>query len=408
MKGKRIALVGNMNNNFFAICRHLRDRGYDAHLYFPSIPEHFQPQCDTLTNNYEHYCHNIDHWISKGIYHIEPNIVKKELDNYDIVISQGDPATILNYCGIEIDIYYPYGSDVYKYAYLPSQFSWKDKVKALLGRSQISLRNMAKGTPHKYLREAIRTAKFVFAEKTNKDFEDKLFGLDLKGEFKPIPMPFIYVKEYESALTNRSYNTKRKNEVDKLRSSSSLIILYHGRQEWATYCNDFTGKNTHHLIHGFEQFVKNNPSSDAVLAMLEYGSDVEASKKLISHLQIEDRVVWLGTMDRKNILYLISQVDICTGEFGRSYLTFGTIVEAMAMAKPVIHHRKDDLYTKVYAELYPMYNAKHPDEICMSIQSYYENPEMGELIGKKAREWVERYFIANPVNVLIETFNSIS
>lgn len=407
MKGKRIALVGNMNNNFFAICRHLRDRGYDAHLYFPSIPEHFQPQCDTLSNNYEHYCHNIDNWISKGIYHIEPTIVKKELDNYDIVISQGDPATILNYCGIDIHIYYPYGSDVYKYAYLPSQFSWKDKAKALLGRSQISLRNMVKGTPHKYLREAIRTAKFVFAEKTNKDFEDKLFGLDLKGEFKPIPMPFIHVKEYESVLLSKSYSTTRKNELDNLRSSSSLIILYHGRQEWATYWNDFTGKNTHHLIKGFEQFIKNNPSSDAVLAMLEYGSDVEASKKLISDLQIEDRVVWLSTMLRKDLFYLISQVDICTGEFGRSYLTFGTIVEAMAMAKPVIHHRKDDLYKDVYDQLYPLYNAREPDDICKSLQSYYDNPEEGIKIGLEAKKWIEKHFVLDPVNQLIKAIESL-
>lgn len=30
----KIALIGNMNNNFFSITRYLRDLGCDAHLYY--------------------------------------------------------------------------------------------------------------------------------------------------------------------------------------------------------------------------------------------------------------------------------------------------------------------------------------------------------------------------------------
>ncbi len=46
----KVALVDNMNNNFFAFARYLKDAGIDAHLY--EIPnnsmDHFKPQADTF------------------------------------------------------------------------------------------------------------------------------------------------------------------------------------------------------------------------------------------------------------------------------------------------------------------------------------------------------------------------
>ncbi len=44
----RVALIGNMNNNNFALMRYLRDLGMDAHLLmYSDEAEHFHPKCDT-------------------------------------------------------------------------------------------------------------------------------------------------------------------------------------------------------------------------------------------------------------------------------------------------------------------------------------------------------------------------
>ena len=40
---KKIALIGNMNNNFFSIARYLRDRSYQADLFLIDELDHFLP-----------------------------------------------------------------------------------------------------------------------------------------------------------------------------------------------------------------------------------------------------------------------------------------------------------------------------------------------------------------------------
>ena len=47
----KVALIDNMNNNFFAMCRYLRDANIDAYLYtISSKDDHFLPQADTACN----------------------------------------------------------------------------------------------------------------------------------------------------------------------------------------------------------------------------------------------------------------------------------------------------------------------------------------------------------------------
>jgi hypothetical protein len=134
--------------------------------------------------------------------------------------------------------------------------------------------------------------------------------------------------------------------------------------------------------------------------MLEYGYDLHHSKQLILELGIEEHVIWLPKMFRKEIMYLVSKVDVCSGEFGRSYLTFGTIVEAMTMRKPVIHYRDDSLYQNAYSSLYPLLNAKEPHEIAKVIEFAVSNPGKIKKMGEEASEWIKSNFIKKPLSRL--------
>jgi glycosyltransferase involved in cell wall biosynthesis len=106
-------------------------------------------------------------------------------------------------------------------------------------------------------------------------------------------------------------------------------------------------------------------------------------------------------MYRKDIMYLIKNVDVCSGEFNLSYLTFGTIIEAMLMGKPVVHYRIDELY-KSYPELYPLYKAREADEIMNCLKDAFLNPDKRIEMGNSARSWVKKYFIENPLAELIK------
>lgn len=398
---KRIALVGNMNNNFFAITRYLRDRGYVAHLFYRLAMPHFQPMADSYGNDYESFCHQID-WLENGFHNTDMEEVRKALKGFDFYVGQGEEAAIAYKTGFNIDVYYPYGSDVYKYAQLPQEYTLKSKIKSLVvgDADRPSYTQMKEGTMAKQLRAAIVNARYIFADATNDEFEAQLNSLQYKGIYKKVPMPFIYYPEYEHIDTDRL----PRNLVDRMKeikSKHNFVLLYHGRQEWATYHNQFTGKNTHHLIQGFASYVKQNPNALACLVMLEYGTDVEQSKKLIKELEIEQYVYWLPKMYRKELMYVVQQADVCCGEFAHSFLTFGTVVEAMLMKKPVITHRVDSYYRSTYPVLYPCYNARESKEIEQVIGKTIVNVEERLRMGNEAYAWVKKNFIENPLQELL-------
>lgn len=395
---KRIALIGNLNNNFFAITKYLRDGGYDAHLFYKLAEEHFQPKADTFTLEYMEYCHEVQ-WLNE---YSDKNkkVIQNDIKNFDFFIGQGDEAALAHFAGVNFNVYYPYGSDFYKYAWLPQEFTFLQKIYARFVK-KIPYNVLNNGTPAKFIRSTIVNAENVFLDYTNEKYEAKLVNLNLKGIHKNIPMPFIYCKQYENEFSDVHW----KSQIDLIRRENDFILLYHGRQEWKKALeyknNDFTSKNTHHLIEGFAQFCKDFPSKSIKLIMLEYGGDVFNSKKLISELNIEDKVIWFPKMYRKDIMYLIKNVDVCSGEFNLSYLTFGTIIEAMLMGKPVVHHRVDELY-KSYPELYPLYNAREVDEIKTCLKDAFVNPNKRLEMGDSARSWVKKYFIENPLVELIK------
>lgn len=398
---KRIALVGNMNNNFFAITRYLRDEGYDAHLFYRLAMPHFQPIADSYGDDYESFCHQVD-WLENGFHNADIEAVRSALRGFDFYIGQGEEAAIAYKAGFNIDVYYPYGSDVYKYAQLPQEYTLKSKLKSLLvgGADRPSYGQMKEGTMAKYLKAAIVNARYIFADATNDEFEAQLKSLQYKGEYRKVPMPFIYYPEYEHINESRPPQNLV-DRISKIKASHDFVLLYHGRQEWATYHNKFTGKNTHHLIQGFAGFVKQNPQTRACLIMLEYGTDVEQSKQLIKKLGVEERVYWLPKMYRKELMYVVQNVDICCGEFAHSFLTFGTVVEAMLMKKPVITYRVDSYYTSTYSALYPCYNAREAEEIQQAIAQAVNNKEERLQMGSEAYEWVKKYFIENPLQQLL-------
>ena len=398
---KRVALIGNVNNNFFAITRHLRDMGYDAHLFYRIALDHFRPQADTYEEDYTTFCTAVT-WLDKGLFGIDEDQITKDLRGFDFYIGQGDEAAAAYRAGFIMDVYFPYGSDVYKYAYLRQEFSFAHRLLYYYRLRNIAQVNktMRKGTTSKSMRGAIANARNILVEYTNDDFEEKIKGLKCKGQYRNVPMPFIYDKEYRSVAELKTADAPWQNQVEELRANNRLLILYHGRQEWKTKYNEFTPKNTHHLIIGFANFVKKNPDAKCALVMLEYGHDLDNSKHLVNELGIEKSVAWLPKMYRREIMYLIGKMDVCSGQFGRSYLTFGTIVESMLMAKPVIHYRDDKLYEKFHSNLYPLLNARDPEEIEQQISYAYDNPEELKRIGDEACKWIKQNFIEQPLKEL--------
>lgn len=395
---QRIALIGNMNNNLFALARHLRDRGYAVRQFFADRSPHFHPSTDSFDARDRELIQPVN-WLDRGFYYAPWDQVRQSLQGFDHYLGQGDEAAVACRAGLSFRIYFPYGSDVYKYAYLPGEFHWTQRWAARLfpGKRRLPHALMKAGTSAYYLRKAIVEADFLMADYTNEDFESRLEGLSPRGERLPLPLPFLYPPAYERADRMDQLPASLRSRIRSIRDGADWLVLYHGRQEWKTYHNEFTSKNTHHLIKGFADFLLRHPQGKPRLVMLEYGSDVDASKALIAELGIGHAVQWMEKMERRALICLIDQVDLGSGEFGRSYLSFGTIMESMIRGKAVIHHREDGLY-RHYHRLYPMIHARSPEQISQGLSWAYTHREAVRDMGEEAREWVEQEFIQRPLD----------
>lgn len=396
----RVAVVGNMNNGMFALTRHLRDRAVDAQLFFAPGFEHFHPKADTLDLSDLAFCHEVD-WLQGGFYQADPEAIRNDLRGYDVLLATGAEAAAACLAGLPIHIYFPYGDDVLTYAHLPERFSLRaiasEQRRLMLGQSAMTLERMRLGTEFGYVHRAVCTAQHVIVDWTNPDWDRPLLSLPLKGTVHRSGWPFIYPQSYrEHGSGNRRTDVHWRSAVDALRTRHDLIVLYHGRQEW-TRGGDINVKNTDQLIRGFAEFVSSNESLTPCLAMIEYGRDVAASKALIAELGLTENVAWFPLMYRKDVMYLASNSDVCCGEFGRSYLTFGTLLEAMSIGKPVLHHRDDSLYP---VPLYPLLNAREPAEIAAALVMFVEDPEGWRDKGREGRAWVDEHVIDRPLELI--------
>ncbi len=403
MSVKKIALIGNMNNSFFAIARHLRDKGYETHVFYRNMHAHFHPQTDTLSLSDLDFCHQVDDW--GDAFHDAPKLksIYDELKQFDFFIGMGTDATMAYKAGIQFDIYIPYGSDIYLYAHQEQDYPTYVMLMTRLGiNRKVSYADRKAGTSARFLNRMIGTAKYVLWDNANADVDEKLKAIGLEGQLIRTSVPFTYPKPYLQFMHTTYADVHWCSFVNQLRADHDFLLLYHGRQEWTKPLDDFENKLTNSLIEGFADFLKRKPAGfKAKLLMLEYGFDVDASKELIKQLGIENNVQWFPKMYRKDIMYILSKVNLACGEFNRSYISFGTIIEAMSIGVPIIHHREDALYVDLYESLYPMINAKTPNEIANALTTYAPQPEKLKEMGAAAKVWVDKYFFDQSIEKIV-------
>ena len=108
----RVALIGNMNNNYFSLMRYLRDAGVDAELLlFADELNHFLPENDTW---------DIDKWklyikqtkINGGAlgqyFKMSAADIRREFEGYDYYIGCGFTPAYFYKAGMKLDLFTPY------------------------------------------------------------------------------------------------------------------------------------------------------------------------------------------------------------------------------------------------------------------------------------------------------------
>ncbi len=415
---KKVAFVCNMNNNFFTIARYLRDLGVDAHVFLLGEHEHFKPDADSYTHDYVDFVHDTK-WIESGFFSINPDsitAIKNDMEGFDLIIACGYAPFFLHRAGLELDIFVPYGSDLYEVPFyyhgielfnifnrFDVFYRWatgKDLVMKILRR--LGLESFA-GRYRSYKisyhqTRGIQKSKHVFCICQNDHWKSVVDKLKINDLMRPVTLPVVYVPEYKQEyIEQHASNFLSFNLLSQFRKNNQLIVFHHSRHAWKNAPNDFTQKRNDILIKGFANFVHSNPQIKSLLVTAEYGPDVQASKALINELGIADSVVWLPTMQRKEIMACLTLADIGAVDFGLSWVTGGVLFEFMAMQLPIMQLRNDEMYDGLYDDLYPIMKSNNEVEIKDSLEDYVKRPGHYKAMGIQSHKWFLRNVIEEPL-----------
>ncbi len=387
-----IACIYNMNNNMFTIARFLRNYGYNVDVLLMNEDEHFLPASDTfndpLLNNVVY-----TNWIDKKEW---MSLVKKEdvtniTNKYNFFIGCGYTPAFFEWVGKKLDIFIPYGSDLYLAPFEEIKVFDKNKFDETYPQFQF---------------KGIQNARHVVFDYTTEQ-EPVFKKFNLKGKRHYFFPPVFYNKEFNDTEIKKYYSDSELYKTLKtIREENEYIIIQHSRQSWKSPQDEFSNKRNDILIYAFKKFTEESPNCKTVLILFEYGIDVEATKQLIAELNLTSRIHWLPKSNRKEVMIALSIADIGIAELGMSFLMYGTVGEFMTMNLPFILNCRSKDFENSYPELYPVNHADSVETCFFHINECYKNKKDYQLRANLSKKWFDKYIIEIPVKKLIAIIES--
>ena len=411
----KVAILGNMNNNGFALMRYLRDINVDAHLFLYSNDgvmsnAHFQPELDTFNyENWKRYIHKTDlsnsvlsafrsEWLivlynsvrnylggTNGHTQIlfkSSSYVRELFLGYDHIITSGFGPSILYRSGLSASIFAPYSIGVEgigRVAYAPSIRRPIHRLLFEYGRF-LQIR-------------ALRNTKSIVSSELGLTLSN-LTNLGLDAKLVKLHYPLVYI-EADMPLSSGDIEIDRiGGEIEDF----SFTVLMHSYLVWGDDASTNLGKlskNNHWVIIGFALLVSKMPNLNCKLIILEYG-DVNKARALVKELNLEEHVIWVKKTSRKNIMWLLGKVSVGVGEFIESHGTGwgGTGWEVLASGKPLLQgfYFNEGEYEELMGHPEPpLLKVRTMEDVLPHLLAMANEPARARATGMASKEWFHTY-----------------
>ncbi|MFA9200294.1 MAG: hypothetical protein ACEQR8_03775 [Cypionkella sp.] len=395
-----IAVLGNMNNNGFAQMRYFRDLGAEA-VVMPFSTDaagaaaHFAPQSDTYRwDEWRDYVRPLPVPNSNEAIVGKPHRLRgptslgplrEALAAFDHVLGTGIAPALMERIERPLDGFGPYSVGI--------EFYGTPRFAAIA--RQRSLRGMLHRRVQRLQARGIRRAGVCFNADmglTRESFEQ------LDVAFEPLPMPMVYNGEPYAggSLTGpvrQAADRMRAADLALFTASRQLWVRPDGLSERGWQC---TNKNSDWLFRALAAFLQRFPKARPLLVAVEYGADVDSSKRLAAELGIEQFVLWLPVIPRREILGLLAYADIGCGEFlvEDGLLWGGTGFEVLSAGRPLLqtlNFTHDDFVRRFGYAPPPLLDAKSCDEVTIRIGEIFEDRGRAARIGSASAEWFDAH-----------------
>lgn len=393
-----VAIVGNMNNNGFALLRYLRDLGADAWL-LPFDTDgvgnlaHFSPENDTWQfDRWRRWIRPLDVAnTSRALLGTDGTLwrpdrrraLNRQLAGYGHFIGSGVAPALFQTLGRRLDVFAPYGMGIELYADIE-----------FMHRRQASLpRYLSRSIIRHYQALGIRETRHCL----NAEMSLTKDSFDAIGKpFERLAYPMLYNREAVPAQPPAHLA----EAITRLRGAE-LSMFCCARLLWvpdqtigAAAWNSLT-KNSDWMLRGLAQFLRRQPSAQVVLAVVQYGPNVEASQRLARELGLDAHVLWLPKMARRDIMLLLDAAHIGIGEFYRDpgVIWGGTGWETLAAGRPLMQSFN---FTVAGFEAEfghpppPILDVTSADDVARHIEQMHADPAARQRIGQASLAWFNR------------------
>jgi hypothetical protein len=394
----KIAILGNMNNNGFAIMRYFRDLGADADLLLYANDgvgscTHFRPENDTwYMDKWSPYIRQtrIYNWTTSVVPDLRQRrwppstrSLLKELSGYDEYIASGIAPAVFDRIGLRLSLFFPYCIGV----------EWFDDPDFKRARERAVLSKFLL----ERLRDRQRKGILAARECINPDMGFTAETLKRVGRsFRSMPAPMVYNREDLIAINVPKWISTAVSSVPvdhlKVFHSARLKWVHDPKMSEADWFLE--SKNNHYLIHGFANFLKGEGRGKGTLFIVEYGTDAAATKKLCVDLGISECVRWLPLMSRKEIMLFLGLCDVGVGQFYKKpgMIWAGTGWECLAAGRPLLQafNFTQAEFKKAFGyEAPPLLDAQSPGDVERHLVSLHHSPGMRYEIGASSKRWFD-------------------
>jgi glycosyltransferase involved in cell wall biosynthesis len=419
----KVALIGNMNNNNFAMLRYFRDLGVDAHLFLyeedgrfaaahfaHTSDTHFPEKYDahiTRTKIHNHQSQILDrdilcraafyamYFVAKlkkiphAIVYKPPSYsARREINRlfaeYDVLVGSGYSPAIFSAAGRDLTMFHPYSTGVEGIGSVDERVG--------IGRSRF---NFWTTYPFYLLCrrrqiEALKRTKILISP--DGDASLATFRNEIGREGQTLALPTFYNLEGLPPEVPAHLQPIRERIM-----RHDVAFVSHARHLWqrtkdmtdAEYST--TSKNNHWVFEAFAALLEQRKDRSPLLITFDYGKDAQASKALCAKLGLADNVLWLPTMARKDIALILSWCDAGIGEFYSEEIIWGgTGWETLAAGKPLIqgYLYEDDVFAQQYGyPVPPLLKVRTKDDVLAHLLSITDDPVQARQIGEASRTW---------------------
>lgn len=379
----KIACISNMNHMQFSIARYLLQWNHQVTLILMNEYEHFLPEndCFELPKNLNIIRTN---YSKEEVLNLHKSEIKKLFYGYDFIIGSEWAPAFLARINAVLDVFIPIGTDLVEYPFYPNTNHDKSFWFAKFS--------------------AIAKLQYVGIKKSRCTFVRKNADLNLEKGFKRIgfegerifeSLPGMYIKDFEGSINIKN---SQREKLEFYRNENYFIIINTNRNEFIE--NNIHHKGTDIFLKGIRELADRQGVRKFIAVLFEYGTDVAAAKELIQKLNLEQFIVWLPKMGRKELFEILKMGDVGIGNVKTPFFFPNSTLEYMAAGLPIVMNLNAE---HQYHEL-PLYKGSSQSEIATSLQILFEDTDLSEK-RKIISHWFEEYIVQKPLLLLKERIN---